>query len=93
MFDMTASMVFDSISKAESKGQADVGTMKLISLGDGEAGPPNMRELVQFWVHERNSIPCFLAALTLECYEGMMRAQTGNQTFDSSSMDLDTTSR
>lgn len=93
MFDVAASMVFDSISKAESKGQADVGTMKLISLGDGEAGPSKMRELMQFWVHERNSIPCFLAALTLECYEAMMRTQNTNQTLDSSSMDLDTTNR
>jgi mitotic spindle assembly checkpoint protein MAD1 len=93
MFDVAASMVFDSISKAESKGLADVGTMKLISLGDGEVGPPKMRELMQFWVYERNSIPCFLAALTLECYEGMMRTQNTNQMLDSSSMDLDMTNR
>lgn len=72
MFDMTASMVFDSISNSS---EVDLGTMKVISLADGgEGGPPNLRHLMQFWVNERNSIPCFLAALTLECYEQQARA-------------------
>lgn len=81
MFDTTASMVFDSIANS------DVGTMKLISLGDGgEGGPPNTRNLMQFWVHERSSIPCFLAAMTLECYEQSMKAQQNR--LEKTSMDI-----
>lgn len=77
MFDTTASMVFDSIAKS------DVGTMKLISLGDGgDGGPPGTRNLMKHWVHERNSIPCFLAAMTLECYNASIGAQQDEVTMD-----------
>lgn len=77
MFDTTASMVFDSIAKS------DVGTMKLISLGDGgDGGPPATRNLMKHWVHERNSIPCFLAAMTLECYNASIGAQQDEVTMD-----------
>ena len=44
------------------------GTMKFA----GGANSPfalEMRELVTFWVQERRSVPCFLAAMTLELWE------------------------
>lgn len=77
VFDTTASMVFDSIAKS------DVGTMKLISLGDGgDGGPPATRNLMKHWVHERNSIPCFLAAMTLECWNASVGARQDEVTMD-----------
>lgn len=64
-FDQTASMVFDSVSTSKK----DTGTMKLISLGDGgEGGPAKTKDLMEYWVHQKKSIPCFLAALTLACF-------------------------
>ena len=45
------------------------------------SGGPNspfaaeMRELVTFWVQERRSVPCFLAAMTLELWEKSSRAE------------------
>ncbi|KDQ20863.1 hypothetical protein BOTBODRAFT_26885 [Botryobasidium botryosum FD-172 SS1] len=72
MYDLTASIVFDS-----SSGAGDVGTMKLVGVGNGGAGgPPQLEELMQFWVFQRQSIPCFLAALTLECYERTTMGRT-----------------
>ncbi|KAF8340553.1 spindle assembly checkpoint component Mad1 [Cantharellus anzutake] len=67
-FDSTASIVFDSTSKPD---QADVGTMKLISIGgdDDPSGPAALQDLMKYWVQERHSIPCFLAAVTLDRYQ------------------------
>lgn len=62
-------MVFDSPTPNSKFSSSNA--MKLISFGDGgdRCGPANTQELMKFWVEERESIPCFLAALTLECYD------------------------
>ena len=44
------------------------GTMK-VSGGPQSKFAGRISEQIKFWVHERGSIPCFLAALTLEFYE------------------------
>jgi mitotic spindle assembly checkpoint protein MAD1 len=44
------------------------GTMK-VSGGPQSKFAGRIGEQIKFWVHERGSIPCFLAALTLEFYE------------------------
>jgi mitotic spindle assembly checkpoint protein MAD1 len=44
------------------------GTMKF-SGGANSPFAVEMRELVTFWVQERRSVPCFLAAMTLELWE------------------------
>lgn len=54
------------------------GTMKF----SGGANSPfalEMRELVTFWVQERRSVPCFLAAMTLELFERNSRVQDGGE--------------
>ena len=44
------------------------GTMKF-SGGASSPFATEMKELVRFWVQERRSVPCFLAAMTLELFE------------------------
>ncbi len=44
------------------------GTMKF-SGGANSPFAMEMKELVRFWVQERRSVPCFLAAMTLELFE------------------------
>ncbi|KAL2061033.1 hypothetical protein VTL71DRAFT_9085 [Oculimacula yallundae] len=51
------------------------GTMK-ISGGPESAFAVKIGDQIRFWVRERNSIPCFLAALTLEFYEESLRDGT-----------------
>jgi mitotic spindle assembly checkpoint protein MAD1 len=46
----------------------DRGTMK-VSGGPQSKFAMRISEQVKFWVHERGSVPCFLAALTLEFFE------------------------
>jgi mitotic spindle assembly checkpoint protein MAD1 len=46
----------------------DKGTMK-VSGGPQSAFAKKITEQIKFWVHGRGSVPCFLAALTLEFYE------------------------
>jgi mitotic spindle assembly checkpoint protein MAD1 len=48
------------------------GTMKF-SGGQGSPFALEMKELVRFWVQERRSVPCFLAAVTLELFERCAR--------------------
>ena len=49
------------------------GTMK-IAGGPQGAFARDIKTLVRFWVEERQDIPCFLAAMTLEFYERTTRA-------------------
>ncbi|KAI9054857.1 hypothetical protein LZ554_002001 [Drepanopeziza brunnea f. sp. 'monogermtubi'] len=51
------------------------GTMK-ISGGPESAFALKIGESIKFWVKEKGSIPCFLAALTLEFYEERAREDT-----------------
>ena len=44
------------------------GTMK-VSGGPQSAFAKKIMDQIRFWVNERGSIPCLLAALTLEFYE------------------------
>lgn len=53
----------------------DRGTMK-ISGGPESAFAKKISDQIKFWVKERGSIPCFLAALTLEFYEEANRDGT-----------------
>lgn len=51
------------------------GTMK-ISGGPESAFALKIADQIRFWVRDRNSIPCFLAALTLEFYEEGRKDET-----------------
>lgn len=54
------------------------GTMKF-SGGASSPFAVEMRELVRFWVQERRSVPCFLAAMTLELFEKSSRVEGEGQ--------------
>jgi len=47
------------------------GTMQLVGAGGGVGldGEEQILQLKEFWVDRRQSIPCFLASLTLEAFE------------------------
>lgn len=63
----------------ESQG-GDVGKMKLMGEAVKSAGLVNLKGLKEYWLHPngiRQSVPCFLAALNLELYEGCTMAVRG----------------
>ncbi|KKY18344.1 putative m protein repeat protein [Phaeomoniella chlamydospora] len=49
------------------------GTMKF-AAGPNSPFALECKDLVRFWVQERGEVPCFLAAVALECYERTTRA-------------------
>ena len=53
----------------------DRGTMK-VSGGPNSGFGMRIRDQVKFWVHERGSVPCLLAALTLDFFEEQSKEQT-----------------
>ena len=62
-YDLNASFVFQPTS-AKSEGGA---RMQLIAQGEG--GPQELPQLMHNWVELEQCIPCFLASVTLECYD------------------------
>jgi len=47
--------------------------MKLLGAGTGE--DERLNELIRYWIVERDSVPCFMAALTLQCFETARRGE------------------
>ncbi len=45
--------------------------MQLVAQGEG--GPQELPQLMRNWVEIEQSIPCFLASVTLECYDQWKR--------------------
>lgn len=64
-YDLNASFVFQPTSKAEGA------RMQLIAQGEG--GPQDLPQLMRNWIEEEQCVPCFLASLTLECYDKWRR--------------------
>jgi len=68
----------DAVEQAENENSiifdGEEGTMKF-SGGQGSPFAVEMKELVRFWVQERRSVPCFLAAVTLELFERCARVE------------------
>lgn len=64
--------------------------MKLISLGgeDDPSSPAALQDLMKYWVQERHSIPCFLAAVTLDRYQAS--TNTAQQFHEGVAMDMQT---
>ena len=61
-FDLNAAFVF------QPTGAAGEGMkMQLVAQGDG--GPEDLPQMMQYWVEQEQCIPGFLASVTLECYE------------------------
>ncbi|KAG8969020.1 coiled-coil domain-containing protein mad1 [Tulasnella sp. 419] len=67
-YDISAAITFQ-LPRQGGAGSQDAATMKL--LGVSEGGGPRINDLIQTWIVERESIPCFMAALTLDCFARM----------------------
>jgi len=65
VYDLCASFVFQPASRSEG------GRMQLIAQGEG--GPQDLPNLMQYWIEKEQCIPGFLASVTLECYDKSKR--------------------
>ncbi|KAI6111850.1 spindle assembly checkpoint component Mad1 [Pisolithus croceorrhizus] len=63
IYDLSASFVF----QPQNQGHADGARMQLVAQGEG--GPQDLPELMNYWVGEEQCIPGFLASVTLDCYD------------------------
>ncbi|KAH8113193.1 mitotic checkpoint protein-domain-containing protein [Phellopilus nigrolimitatus] len=70
VYDLGASFVFQP-AKARGGGGGvggeDGAKMQLIAAGEG--GPQELDGLMKTWIREEMCIPCFMASVTLECYD------------------------
>ncbi|KAL4076619.1 mitotic checkpoint protein-domain-containing protein [Scleroderma yunnanense] len=69
IYDLSASFVFQPLNKASTDG--DGARMQLVAQGEG--GPQDLPQLMDYWVGEEQCIPGFLASVTLECYDRSKR--------------------
>ncbi|KAG8998937.1 coiled-coil domain-containing protein mad1 [Tulasnella sp. JGI-2019a] len=82
-YDLTAAITFQINNASSNSGST---TMKLLGAGDGE--DPRLNELIRFWIGERDSIPCFMAALTLECFRRTQQPEQTDATGGSAAMEF-----
>lgn len=83
VYDLRAAFVFQPLSKGRSgkNGSGGDGStlpggeggarMQLIAAGEGV--PEELDGLMNMWIRDEMSIPCFLASVTLECYDRWKR--------------------
>ncbi|KAG8906634.1 coiled-coil domain-containing protein mad1 [Tulasnella sp. 403] len=68
-YDIAAAITFQ-LNASSRTNNGNEATMKLLGAGNGDEGlTPRLNELINYWIVERDSIPCFMAAVTLECFE------------------------
>ena len=73
-YDLGAAFVFQPAKTTPSGDGAGAGSgarMQLVAQGEG--GPQELPQLMRNWVEIEQSIPCFLASVTLECYDKWKR--------------------
>lgn len=73
-YDLSATFVFKPEGGPGAEGEG--ARMQLIAAG--ESNPQEMEELMRYWVLQEMSIPCFLASVTLECYDKVRRERDRN---------------
>ncbi|KAI6024232.1 spindle assembly checkpoint component Mad1 [Pisolithus marmoratus] len=74
IYDLSASFVF----QPQDQGHAGGARMQLVAQGEG--GPQDLPQLMDYWVGEEQCIPGFLASVTLECYDRSKREGDGLST-------------
>jgi len=72
IYDLSASFVFQPPNKAN----ADGNDARLQLVAQGEGGPQDLPQLMDYWVGEEQCIPGFLASITLECYDRSKRERS-----------------
>jgi mitotic spindle assembly checkpoint protein MAD1 len=70
-YDLGAAFVFQPAPKDGAAG----GGARMQLVAQGEGGPQELPQLMRNWVEREQSIPCFLASVTLECYDKWKREQ------------------
>jgi mitotic spindle assembly checkpoint protein MAD1 len=66
VYDLNAAFVFQPTSNAEG--------VKMQLVAQGEGGPQDLPNLMQYWIENEQCIPGFLASVTLECYDKSKRS-------------------
>jgi len=73
-YDLGAAFVFQPAKDGSSSGSgAGAGAARMQLVAQGEGGPQELPQLMRNWVEIEQSIPCFLASVTLECYDKWKR--------------------
>ena len=75
-YDLGAAFVFQPATRSHAAGAGEGeggegARMQLVAQGEG--GPQELPQLMRNWVEIEQSIPCFLASVTLECYDKWKR--------------------
>lgn len=65
LYDLCASFIFQPTSKSQGA------KLQLVAQGDG--GPQDLPDLMQYWIQNEQCIPGFMASVTLECYDKSKR--------------------
>lgn len=47
----------------------DEDSMSMTLVAQGEGGPQELPQMMRNWIEIEHSIPCFMASVTLECYD------------------------
>ncbi|EDR02403.1 uncharacterized protein LACBIDRAFT_332507 [Laccaria bicolor S238N-H82] len=68
-YDLNASFVFQPTS--------NTGGMKMQLVAQGEGGPQDLPNLMQYWIETEQCPPGFMASVTLECYDNWKRSGAG----------------
>lgn len=64
-YDLNASFVFQPTS--------NTGGMKMQLVAQGEGGPQDIPNLMQYWIEKEQCPPGFMASVTLECFDNWKR--------------------
>ena len=71
-YDLGAAFVFQPAKDGSGSGSG-AGAARMQLVAQGEGGPQELPQLMRNWVEIEQSIPCFLASVTLECYDKWKR--------------------
>jgi len=75
-YDLGAAFVFQPAPRdrgSSGSGEGSNGAARMQLVAQGEGGPQELPQLMRNWVEVEQSIPCFLASVTLECYDKWKR--------------------
>lgn len=77
-YDLNASFIFKPSKAPPNPIKASInthgpgnseGSMSMSLVAQGEGGPQDLPQLMRNWIEVEHSIPCFMASVTLECYD------------------------
>jgi mitotic spindle assembly checkpoint protein MAD1 len=74
-YDLNAAFVFQPARDGKNGSSDSGGAARMQLVAQGEGGPQELPQLMRNWVEIEQSIPCFLASVTLECYDKWKREQ------------------